>query len=162
MDFDKFAISMAYCKTMILKKFRNQSILGAIFLGVCVAPSFSDEKETKIKSTSDLKKAFIDGTGQGWRMLTGEDFVNVNCHPKTWTWNGGHAFCTGNPVGVIRMKKPTKNFELVCEWMHKKHAGNSGIFAWASPASIEKLAAGKGRLPDGIEIQVLDLGYETN
>ena len=162
MDFDKFAISMAYCKTMILKKFRNQSILGAIFLGVCVAPSFSDEKETKIKSTSDLKKAFIDGTGQGWRKLTGQDFVNVNCHPKTWIWNGGHAFCTGNPVGVIRMKKPTKNFELVCEWMHKKHAGNSGIFAWASPASIEKLAAGKGRLPDGIEIQVLDLGYETN
>ena len=99
---------------MILKNFQNHSILGAIFLGIFVAPSFSEEKETKSKTNSAVKKAFIDGTGQGWRELTGEDFVNVNCNPKTWTWDGGHASCTGNPVGVIRMKKPTKNFELVC------------------------------------------------
>ena len=51
---------------------------------------------------------------------------------------------------------------MVCEWKHKKHAGNSGVFVWASQASIDKLAAGKGALPDGIEVQVLDLGYETN
>ena len=30
---------------------------------------------------------------------------------------------------------------------------------WASPASIKNLEAGKGRLPHGIEVQVLDLEY---
>jgi hypothetical protein len=30
---------------------------------------------------------------------------------------------------------------------------------WATPESIGKLAAGHGRLPRGIEVQVLDLGY---
>jgi hypothetical protein len=120
---------------------------------------FSDETKAP---KNDAKKAFIDGTGQGWRDLTGEDFVNVNCHEDTWTWKGNTVACTGNPVGVIRTKKTIKNFEMVCEWRHNKHAGNSGVFAWASPTSIEQLVAGKGRLPDGIEVQVLDLGYETN
>ena len=71
----------------------------------------------------------------------------------------GHAYCTGKPVGVIRSQKQLKNLELVCEWMHKKKGGNSGVFLWASPTSIEDLTAGKGRLPHGIEVQVLDLGY---
>lgn len=106
-----------------------------------------------------LRQAFIDGTGPGWKLLSGKDFVNVNCETNTWRWEGGHAFCTGQPVGVIRSPEQIKNFELVCEWMHKQHGGNSGVFAWASPASIKKLEAGQGRLPDGIEVQVLDLGY---
>lgn len=106
-----------------------------------------------------LKKALIDGTGPGWRALGEKDFTKVNCEPGTWTWKDGHAFCTGQPVGVIRSLKPIKNFELVCEWMHKKDAGNSGVFLWASKESIKSLEAGKGRLPNGIEVQVLDLGY---
>jgi len=148
---------------MISRPLFFSGLLAFFSFGFFALQSFSEEAtEATTEDTPDLKKAFIDGTGPGWRPLTGDDFVNVNCKPDTWTWKDGHAFCTGNPVGVIRMKKPIKNFEMVCEWMHKKHAGNSGVFAWASPASIEKLAAGKGRLPDGIEIQILDLGYETN
>lgn len=111
------------------------------------------------KKKPDAKKAFIDGTGPGWKTLTGKDFVNVNCDKDTWRWEGGHAFCTGKPVGVIRSKEQIKNFELVCEWMHKKYGGNSGVFCWATPRSIKNLEAGKGRLPEGIEVQVLDLGY---
>ncbi len=95
----------------------------------------------------------------GWQTLESEDFVNVNCHEDTWTWEGGHAFCTGKPTGVIRYREPLKNFEFTCEWMHKKKGGNSGVFVWATPDSINRLAAGKGRLPHGIEVQVLDLGY---
>ncbi|MFT5301151.1 MAG: hypothetical protein ACI87E_002359 [Mariniblastus sp.] len=106
-----------------------------------------------------LRNAVINGTGPGWNEVTGEDFVNVNCDEGTWTWKGGHAFCTGKPTGVIRMKEQITNFELVCEWMHKEHGGNSGVFVWASPESIDNIAAGKGRLPEGIEVQVLDLGY---
>ena len=116
-------------------------------------------EEEKAQSKSSLKKAFIDGSGHGWLALTGEDFVNVNCNEETWRWEKGHAFCTGKPVGVIRMKEQIKNFEMVCEWMHKQKGGNSGVFVWASPASIKNLETGKGRLPHGIEVQVLDLGY---
>jgi len=120
-----------------------------------VTVSAADKKASQRK----LKKAVIDGTGPGWKLLSGKDFTNVNCDTNTWRWEGGHAYCTGKPVGVIRSHKQIKNFELVCEWMHKKYGGNSGVFAWASPESIKNLEAGKGRLPHGIEVQVLDLGY---
>ena len=104
-------------------------------------------------------KAFIDGTAPGWRRLGQVDFVDVNCATNTWTWTDSGVHCTGQPVGVTRMKKPVTNFELVAEWRHLRSGGNSGIFVWASDASIQDLAAGKGRLPDGIEVQVLDHGY---
>ena len=108
-------------------------------------------------------KAFINGTGLGWRAMTEKDFTNVNCKEDTWSWGkDGLIKCTGNPVGVIRTKKMVTNLELVVQWRHLKHAGNSGVFLWATPASIKNLEAGKGRLPAGIEVQVLDLGYETN
>ena len=108
-------------------------------------------------------KAFINGTGLGWRAMTEKDFTNVNCKEDTWSWGkDGLIKCTGNPVGVIRTKKMVTNLELVVQWRHLKHAGNSGVFLWATPASIKNLEAGKGRVPAGIEVQVLDLGYETN
>lgn len=104
-----------------------------------------------------LPKAFVDGTGPGWRELGEADFENVNCAADTWSWKGGEAHCTGKPVGVIRSKKTYKNFELVAEWRHLKSGGNSGIFLWASDASLKGLKP--GGLPHGIEVQVLDHGY---
>jgi hypothetical protein len=112
---------------------------------------------------ASMPGAVIDGTGPGWRDLTEADFTKVNCEPATWTWKGpGQVHCTGKPVGVIRTKDPITNFEMVAEWRHQEFGGNSGIFAWASPASIARLEQGEGRLPEGVEIQILDLGYKTN
>ena len=102
-------------------------------------------------------KAFIDGTGPGWRELGEMDFVNVNCDPDTWTWQDGVAHCKGQPVGVIRSQKTFANFELVTQWRHLRSGGNSGIFVWGTPESIEQLKPGK--LPQGIEVQVLDHGF---
>lgn len=107
--------------------------------------------------TPGLPKAFIDGTGPGWRSLGEADFTHVNCDPDTWTWKNGEIQCTGNPVGVIRSIKPVKNFELVVQWRHLKAAGNSGVFVWAIEKSLTGLEPGK--LPHGIEVQVLDHGY---
>jgi hypothetical protein len=107
-----------------------------------------------------LEPEFSRGVGPGWVELTGDDFVNVNCHADTWKWEGSHTWCTGKPTGVIRYHKPLTNFEFSCEWMHKKKGGNSGVFVWATPQSINRLMQGKGRLPQGIEVQVLDLGYK--
>ncbi|MGD1978677.1 MAG: DUF1080 domain-containing protein [Akkermansiaceae bacterium] len=108
---------------------------------------------------AEMKPSFSKGEGPGWVELTGDDFINVNCRPDTWKWEGSHAWCTGKPTGVIRYRKPVTNFEFSCEWMHKQKGGNSGVFVWATPQSINRLMAGKGRLPHGIEVQVLDLGY---
>ena len=115
--------------------------------------------EKTIASTYDEPNVLVSGTEPGWRPLTEADFVNVNCEEKTWSFDGDRIHSTGQPIGVIRTQEPVKNFELVVWWRHIRPAGNSGVFVWASPASIEQLEKGKGRLPHGIEVQILDLGY---
>ncbi|MCU0750443.1 MAG: DUF1080 domain-containing protein [Akkermansiaceae bacterium] len=105
-------------------------------------------------------RAVIDDTQPGFRDLTAADFAKVNSADDTWSWKDGALHCSGLPVSVIRTAKPVRNFELVVEWSHLKPAGNSGVFVWATPASIEKLtAAGQPGLPEGIEVQVLDPAF---
>jgi hypothetical protein len=105
-------------------------------------------------------KAFVDGTGYGWKELNLSDFTHVNCDPGTWSATNGMIHCTGQPVGVIRTHNVVTNFELVAQWRHLQSGGNSGIFVWATPESIKNLEQGKDRLPTGIEVQVLDHGYK--
>lgn len=106
-------------------------------------------------------QAVIDDTQPGWRDLTEEDFTQVNSAEDTWTWKeDGLLVCSGEPISVMRTKKPLRNFELVLEWSHQKPAGNSGVFVWTTPESIERLSkSGKPGLPDGIEVQVLDNAF---
>jgi len=107
-----------------------------------------------------LPRAFVDGTGPGWVAPSESDFVNVNCADDTWSWtDDGVIHCTGKPVGVMRTQKIYQNVEIVVEWRHLEFAGNSGVFIWTPPATLDGLPPGK--LPGGIEVQVLDLGYET-
>ena len=133
--------------------------MNSLFCSLALSLSFAGF----LSAAEFAPKAFINGTGPGWRAMTEDDFTAVNCKPDTWTFEkSGLIKCTGRPVGVIRSKKMVTNLELVLQWRHLKHAGNSGVFLWAIPESIKNLEAGKGRLPAGIEVQVLDLGYETN
>lgn len=121
--------------------------------------TLADEAK-KSKEAPQQPAAFINGTGPGWTQLTGKDFTKVNCPDATWTWKeNGELHCTGKPLGVIRSNEEITNFELVLEWKHLSNGGNSGVFAWTSPASIKNLEKGGGPLPAGIEFQVLDLGY---
>src|SRR5262245_58405076 len=106
-----------------------------------------------------LPKAYLDGTGVGWKELTGADFVNANCDPDTWSFKGGVIYCTGKPLGVLRTANQVTNFELVVQWRHMKHAGNSGVFVWMPEESIKTLK--RDKLPEGIEVQVLDHGFLT-
>ena len=119
------------------------------------------ERKSEAQPEAKLKKAFIDGKGEGWRALSEEDFTKVNSADDTWTWQeDGVLQCTGKPVSVMRTKNKFTNFEMVCEWMHQRGSGNSGIFVWATEDSIKRLTdAGKPGLPHGIEVQVLDLEY---
>ncbi|MFK7741327.1 MAG: DUF1080 domain-containing protein [Planctomycetota bacterium] len=129
------------------------------------SPAFQSESDAAHRTTAPqdpkLARAFIDGAGPGFVPLTLKDFVNVNGDETTWSENNGVIACTGKPIGGARSKQILTNFELVAEWRHLEYAGNSGIFLWCPEAAFTDLAPGK--LPrHGIEVQVLDLGYEEN
>jgi hypothetical protein len=126
--------------------------LGGVALACCAVLSASAQP-------TNAPKAFIDGFNLGWQPLGETNFINVNCDTNTWTWSNGFVHCTGKPVGVTRSTVLHTNFELVVQWRHLTSGGNSGVFVWASPSSIKELEQGKGRLPAGIEVQVLDHGY---
>lgn len=104
-------------------------------------------------------RACIDDEAPGWRDLEKDDFTRVNSAADTWSWEADGLHCTGKPVSVMRTKKIFTNFEMVVEWSHQKPAGNSGVFLWATPESIEKLTGTEPGLPKGIEVQILDHGY---
>ena len=112
-----------------------------------------------LQGHAPLQKAFVDG--EGWTTLTVGDFVNVNGRDDTWTDSDGVIVCSGKPNGGARTKRQYTNFEMVVEWKHHEHAGNSGIFLWCPESAFTDLPP--GTLPrSGIEVQVLDLGYEEN
>jgi len=122
-------------------------------------PSF-DLTTPQAGTAHSATRAFIDDTQPDWRALAEADFAKVNSGDDTWSWRNGVLHCTGQPVSVLRTAKQYRNFELIVEWMHEKPAGNSGVFVWVTPESIERLTtAGKPGLPSGIEVQVLDHGF---
>ncbi|MFN0120495.1 MAG: DUF1080 domain-containing protein [Blastocatellia bacterium] len=103
-------------------------------------------------------RAFIDGTGPGWRTLLEQDFADVNGLPETWTWEGDYVRSTGKPIGVYRTQQKFTNFELNLQWRHLESGGNSGVFAWVPDEALKDLKP--DTLPRwGIEIQALDHGY---
>ena len=130
--------------------------LAATVCGLLVASALvADDAPAPPGSTP---RAFIDGTGPGWRGLSGADFERVNCDPETWTWKDGTVRCSGLPVGVLRSSQEFGNFELVARWRHLKSGGNSGFFVWASEEALKGIKPGE--LPrGGIEVQILDHGY---
>ena len=82
-------------------------------------------------------------------------WINVNTVKQGWTVNGdGVLVNLGHPLGVVRSEKQYENFILHVEWKHMEAGGNSGIFAWsgANPP-------GDSPLPDGVEIQMLELDW---
>jgi hypothetical protein len=93
-----------------------------------------------------------------WRdLFNGKDlsgWVDVNTSPETWSVRDGMIVNTGKPIGVMRSDKEYENFLLHIEWRHMEKGGNSGVFAWSSAVPGEK-----NRLPDGVEIQMLDPGW---
>ncbi len=131
---------------------------GALFLlGALAATTHAQEAP---RGVIGAIRPVIDDTQPGFRDLTEADFAPVNSAADTWRWEDGVLHCTGEPVSVLRTKNRFQNFELVVEWMHEKPAGNSGVFVWVTPESIERLTeAGKPGLPKGIEVQILDHGY---
>ncbi len=100
-------------------------------------------------STGLVGEGFVDlfdgKTLAGW--------VNVNTNPDTWSARAGEIVCSGHPIGVMRSEKQYENFVLHVEWMHMEAGGNSGVFIWSNARP------GESRLPDGVEVQMLELDW---
>lgn len=89
-------------------------------------------------------------------LFNGRDlagWVNVNTDPDTWSVRDGQLVCSGKPLGVMRSEKQYENFVLHVEWMHVEPGGNSGVFLWSNARP------GESRLPDGLEVQMLELDW---
>jgi hypothetical protein len=93
-----------------------------------------------------------------WRDLFNgknlDGWVNVNTDPGTFSVKDGMIVCTGKPIGVMRTDRQYENFILHIEWMHIEPGGNSGTFAWSNADPNPK-----SRLPNGVEIQMLELDW---
>lgn len=81
-------------------------------------------------------------------------WVNVNTAEDTWTVKNDTLFSTGLPIGVMRSEKQYENFILHVEWRHMEKGGNSGVFVWSKAVPDPE-----SRLPDGVEVQMLELGW---
>ena len=129
------------------------------FIGLCIAGLVSVSLHGNgTQALPGAHKAFIDGTGPGWRTLGENDFAGVNGNADTWAWKEGVLVSTGTPIGVLRTRQKFTNVEMVIEWRHLKPAGNSGVFVWVPDQALAQLKP--GALPEyGIEVQMLDHAF---
>jgi hypothetical protein len=81
-------------------------------------------------------------------------WVNVNTDKETWSVKNDELRCSGHPIGVMRSEKQYENFMMHVEWKHREPGGNSGVFVWSSA-----IPGDQNRLPDGVEVQMLDLEW---
>ena len=153
------------CDSSVRPLLASAFALAIVLPGVATADDAAAIPQQSVGDITGVRAA-IDDTAPGFRDLIAADFEEVNTsyaragesEDATWTWRDGVLHCTGEPLGVLRTAKQYENFELVVEWMHERPAGNSGVFVWTTPESIEELGGEPG-LPDGIEVQILDHGY---
>lgn len=106
-------------------------------------PLFSFGKETKFEKIIPGKKVKTNPV----------QWIQVNTEKDTWTLNKDVLKCSGHPLGVIRSEKEYENFILHIEWRHMEAGGNSGTFVWSTARP------GDNRLPDGVEVQMLELDW---
>lgn len=116
-----------------------------------------------LKTNSIVAQELVTKFGKAihWDSVLDDDYsaakpvswYQVNTEPDTWKVDGKILKCTGLPIGVIRSEKEYENFIMHIEWSHREPGGNSGTFVWS------KAQPGENRLPDGVEVQMLDLEW---
>lgn len=80
-------------------------------------------------------------------------WFDVNTGKDTWEVRDSILVCKGLPIGVARSEFPYENYILHVEWRHMEPGGNSGMFMWSNAVP------GTNRLPDGVEVQMLELDW---
>jgi hypothetical protein len=129
----------------------NSTIFLLIVVLIIPVSSFSQEKKViKFGKAVNFQSAFLK-TGAKDKPLV---WIDVNTTPETWTVKKDLLVCSGRPIGVMRSEKQYENFIMHIEWMHMEPGGNSGTFVWSGARPNEK-----SRLPDGVEVQMLELEW---
>jgi hypothetical protein len=111
---------------------------------------------------SAQKPFFEFGENLGYKsILTGKKvkseplkWFQVNTRDTTWEVQKELLICHGHPIGVVRSEKIYENFILHVEWKHIEPGGNSGTFVWSDANADET-----NRLPNGVEVQMLELDW---
>lgn len=122
--------------------------LAALFL-LRVSPSLGQEALFEFGQEVGLNLFTEDVVGEESLIK----WFNVNTEVDTWSHEDSILVCKGLPIGVIRSEKQYENFIMHIEWRHMEAGGNSGTFVWSSAVP------GDNRLPDGVEVQMLELDW---
>ncbi len=115
-----------------------------IFFGALIAGIIS--VQLIAQAPAQFQNLFNGKDLAGWKVINGD--------PGTWAWHDGMVVTTGLPIGVMCSDRMYENFVLHVEWMHMVAGGNSGFFIWSNADPNPK-----SRLPDGVEVQMLDLEW---
>jgi hypothetical protein len=131
-----------------MKILRPLSIGFLLFL-LTNSPSFCQEYLFEFGKSRGIEALVSDQSPKE----TSLKWYNVNTEKDTWYFEGQELVCRGLPIGVIRSEKQYENFIMHIEWKHMELGGNSGTFVWSSAVP------GEQRLPDGVEVQMLELDW---
>jgi hypothetical protein len=121
-------------------------ITGIILLGGVIS---AQESLFRFGAEINLQKIISGKNVEGVPL----NWIQVNTESETWKVKGKDLICSGHPIGVIRSEKEYENFILHIEWKHMEAGGNSGTFVWS------EAEPGDNRLPNGVEIQMLELNW---
>src|SRR5688572_3600997 len=125
-------------------------ILSYLFFIVAIGlPGYSQTVQVEFGTETDSESIF-----GGKKQQAPIRWINVNTDKQTWSIKRDELRCSGHPIGVMRSEKQYENFMLHVEWKHLEAGGNSGVFVWSSAIPGEQ-----NRLPDGVEVQMLDLEW---
>lgn len=120
------------------------------FLLFACPDSYSQESAVEFGESVILKDISPGSPGKNTPLK----WINVNTADDTWSKQKKLLICKGHPIGVMRSEKQYENFILHIEWKHIEPGGNSGVFVWSNANPAEK-----SRLPDGVEVQMLELDW---
>ncbi|WP_339706688.1 DUF1080 domain-containing protein [uncultured Kriegella sp.] len=138
-----------------MKKLKKSLVLNVFILFIIATHNFCNAQhepfEFEFGTSTTLENALKTSSEEDSKIK----WINVNTVKKGWTVNNeGVLVNLGHPIGVVRSEKQYENFILHVEWRHMEPGGNSGVFAWSNGNPEE----GK-ELPDGVEIQMLELDW---
>lgn len=134
-------------------KYSQKALSAQIFLGLLMVASIDTySQNTALEYGKAVIIKDIKLTAQEKSIPL--KWINVNTDESTWKRQKGILICSGKPIGVVRSEKQYENFILHIEWMHIEPGGNSGVFVWSKANPAEE-----SRLPDGVEVQMLELDW---
>src|SRR5690349_16519657 len=135
------------CNHFIMKRIFYPLLISGVLFVYSITPLVA-QKPLVFGVSMNLSKITTDSKEKEKPL----QWLNVNTDPDTWTVKDGQLKCTGRPIGVMRSERQFENFILHVEWMHMEPGGNSGVFVWSAARPGEE-----NRLPDGVEVQMLEL-----